>query len=131
MPAVTDAADVIVLGSVASVVDTVVASDGHEYRADRVALNVTQGIKGDVHSTSATFFVARDTERPSWFTVSPTEIRVGETWLAFLNRDGDILYPVAGVNGLLQIRGQDVLFDRTIKCPFSRSKLIASVGGDK
>jgi len=127
MAVVTDKADVIVLGNVASVTDTVVVSGGHEYRADKVILNVVQSIKGDARSAEATFFVARDAERPSWFTVAPAEIRKGETWLVFLGRAGEILYPAAGVNGLLQIRGQDVFFDRAVKCPFSRTKLIGIV----
>ena len=66
-------------------------------------------------------------DRPPWYTVTPRTFGVDETWIAFLRRDGDIYYPLGGVNGLLLIEGQKVIFDRSVQCPYSRSVLIQEV----
>jgi hypothetical protein len=130
IPSLTRAADLIVTGRITSSIDsTIAAPDGGEYRVQRVALTVDRALKGTPNLRMSRFFVARDWEHlPSWSTATPEELRVGETWIAFLKRDGDLCYPLGGVNGLLLFEGHNkVLFDRVAPYRYSQNELIRMV----
>jgi hypothetical protein len=121
-------ADLIVIGRVASVLDsTIAAPEQQQYRVRKVVLEVERVLKGAPRMRSAWFLVSRAGDCPPWHTVTPGMFGVDETWMAFLRRDGDIYYPLGGVNGLLLIEGQKVIFDRSVQCPYSRTALIREV----
>lgn len=84
-------------------------------------------LKGAAEGRYAWFLVARLRSSPSWKTVTPTQFLVDEEWVAFLKRDGDIYYPLGGVNGLLLLRGQEVIYDRKVKHRYNKSYLVREV----
>jgi hypothetical protein len=85
-------------------------------------------MKGTAEGRLAWFLVvASGSCAPSWKTITPGQFLVDEEWVAFLKRDGDIYYPLGGVNGLLQLRGQEVIYDRKVKHRYNKSYLVREV----
>lgn len=121
-------ADIVVVGHVSTVIDTVLnASNGLPFKAERIVLKLDQVLKGNVAQRQVSFFVARGLERPSWYSLAPSSLQEGETWMAFLSLDAQITYLLGGVNGLLLIEGTKVFYDRVIELPTSSAQLVKEV----
>lgn len=127
IPELTRSADVVVIGRVASLVDSTVHTAQGEVLARRIELDSERVLKGNLSTSSVWFLVASGPISPSWRTVTSSTLLVGETWIAFLRHEGDIFYPLGGVNGLLLLRDDKVFFDRILERPFSRAALTRAV----
>ena len=109
------AADVIVVGRVASVKDSssTEGPSGHRF----VTMDVNRVLKGDGGLGSVAFL--RNWDSPY--------LEADQTWIAFLRRDGDGYHPLGGCNGLLRFDRQAVYFGRYVRCPFPRNALVERV----
>ena len=128
LPNLTREADVIVVGKVVAVLDTIItdASTGR-FRAQRIDMEVSDVLKGVGTSKLLSFFVARGINPPVWRTATPASFRVGETWLALLDRFEGVLCPASGLNGLLLFTGDKVMYDRSVEYSSSRSMLLKEI----
>lgn len=116
-------ADLVAVGRLESVSDSSIAFGDSPLRVQKVLLVPDTVFKGE--STSPIeFCIARGAPFPRWNTKTPYQFEVGETWFVFLKRHEEgFYYPAAGVNGLLLVHGQELLFDRKVHYPYSRLSL--------
>ena len=117
LSSLTRRSDLIVVGRIASAKDTMITIGPERYRADDATLTVMRVLKGNRRLKSLSF--VGEMHSP-W-------VRAGETWIAFLRRDGDTYRPIGGANGLLQFTREKVFYDRVVRCPVSRNVLMERV----
>ncbi len=129
---VTRNADLIAVGTVAAVREyEYTGSDGHgEIR--ECTVEVDSLFKGTLEGQKLIFkMVTAGSYFPVWRTQVPLEINAGELWYLFLKR-GDIeggpgYYAFAGVNGLLKIEGQRLIYDLRVDLPQTKDEVDALV----
>ena len=115
LPALTQCADVIVVGRVVSISDSL--NESFSYRRQKVSLAVDRVLKGDRHVRSAS--ILTNTWSP-WFSE-------GQTWIGFLRRSGDAYLAVGDCNGTLRFKAQNVYYNRSVRCPYSRNMFVEHV----
>jgi hypothetical protein len=127
--AVARSAGIAVIGKVVSVADSVLDVDGHMMSIRRVGLRIEQLIKGQYDGSIIDFVVvlAGGGYAPPWRTATPTEFDIGEEWIAFLARGPGFYYPSAGMNGLLRVQGDTLLYDRVAPYRYSRGRFLGMV----
>ncbi len=117
---VTEGSDVIVRGVVVSKWEADYRSaDGRLGAMTHYKLRVSELLKGSASGDLVEFVVPRVKEYvPEWYRQVPFGVDVGQEWLVFLRKSEYGLYPFAGPSGVLQIKGDDLIFDMNIKYPY-------------
>jgi len=125
----TQRSDIVAIGRVEELVDSAwTSSSGSRIQARIVHLRVQQVLKGNYRSVRISFLtIVSGLDTPAWRTPIPVQIAVGETWFVFLNDEGRFYRPVDGLNGLLLVDGDEVLYDRLVRCRLSKSRLVSAV----
>ena len=114
-------ADLIAIGSISSMSDSAVAYGDASIPVKKVRLRGEQVLKGTVENNGIEFVVARGFPTPAWWTKTPYEFHIGQSWFVFLaHHDDGFLYPLAGHNGLLVVHGQELIYDGA---PYAYSRL--------
>jgi len=126
---VARSADVGVIGHVASVADSTVEENGRPIVLRKVRLQIDELLKGQYQRPEIEFAFAlvSGMHAPPWMTETPREYKIGETWIAFLTRGPDFYYPCCGKNGVLQVKGDTLLYDRLVPIKYSRGKFLKLV----
>lgn len=119
LESVTAASDVIVHGIIVSKWEADYRSeDGRLGAMTHYKLRVSELLKGRASGDFIEFVVPRVKEYvPQWYRQVPFGIDVGQEWLVFLRKGDRGLYPFAGPSGVLQIKGDDLIFDMTVTYP--------------
>jgi hypothetical protein len=126
-PELARKANSIVVGRIRAATDTTVVSPGQKYRMRKVVLDVDDVLKGDPSIHTVWFLAAKGYVYPTWGAVSPREFKVGERWIALLGYEQGTFFPLSGVNGLLWLDGDKVIFDRAVEYRYSRDRLLQTI----
>jgi hypothetical protein len=114
LESVVDSSDVVVRGTIDSVwTSRYPASRGRFGVLEHRRLRATTWLKGNSPSAHVDFVipVVNTSYVPRWFRVVPGGIRRGTEWIVFLKQGARGLYPFGGPNSLLQVRGDEVIYD--------------------
>ena len=126
IPSITNEAELVVFGEVISKNRTWIhGDDGKEGRFDQYTLRVESILKGEESAGPAVTFgmVTAGFYSPSWRTYIPSDLQVGEKWYVFLKRGPKGYYPFAGANGLIQMDGKALVYDRSLTLPYAGTTL--------
>lgn len=121
---VTASADVIARGVIVKRWVSNFELDGHAGRLLNFEMQTNEILKGHANGGVVRFVVPDPGAEfvPSWYRCIPTGVAVGQQWFVFL-REGQLgLYPFAGLNGLLRVDGNDLIYDMTVKHPLGVDK---------
>ena len=112
-------ADLIAIGRVAAASDSAIPGGDTPFRVEKIVIETEKVLKG-IADHEVEFLVSRKFPGTGWSTRTPTKFQPGETWIVFLaHNDEGFYYPIAGLNGLLLVHGQDLIYDRAVKYPYS------------
>jgi hypothetical protein len=126
---VARSARIAVIGRVDSVADSVISVEGHVVTVRKIRLRIEQLLKGQHEGNAIEFVIvlAAGAYAPPWSTATPREFDKGEEWIAFLAGEPGFYYPSSGMNGLLRVEGDTLLYDRVLPIQDSRSKFLKTV----
>jgi hypothetical protein len=115
-------ADVVVSGIVREVsIDTL----GRFTEIQRILLSVDRIWKGTGMSDKVEFaMVIKRGKGLPWYRGPVPAIGIGEEWVCFLKNGPCGLFPFAGMNSLLQLVGDEVVRNKSVRCSYSRSDLL-------
>jgi hypothetical protein len=119
---VTRSSDIVVVGKVISSKDTSVDSEtGERIRITEYGLRVEALLKGSLDDEIVMFFVAdMGTRRPKWASYVPFKLDLGGRWIVFLKHGVNGYYPSSGLNSLLRVVQDKVLYDNVVE--YSKGK---------
>ncbi len=119
---VTKDAELIVIGTVKSYTkERITVEDSIKATLVTVNLQVDEVKKGVLDGGEVVVkMMPRGAYRPAWRKLVPKQMAVGQKWLAFLKRNEIGWYPFAGMNGLLRIEGEELIYDERV--PFWHTK---------
>jgi hypothetical protein len=118
-------ADAIVIGRVIdSVVERGVAADGKRLNQVNWTLHIESTLKGDIEEEELVVMSGMDgSVEGKWQVPMPSHFDDGEDWLLFLIRTEIGYFPFAGRNGVLRVRGEDLLYDVGLSFSLKKSEL--------
>jgi hypothetical protein len=119
---VTDSSHVIARGVIDSVwTSQYPAGEGRVGRMQHWRLRVVEWLKGEATGSSIEFVVPtiEATFVPKWYRDVPRGIGKGTEWLVFLKTGERGFYPFGGPNSLLQIEGQELIYDNKVRYPLN------------
>jgi hypothetical protein len=92
-------------------------------------MTVRECLKCDGGPESVEFLIPRPTGGwvPDWYRTVPRGMREGQEWIAYLREDDLGLYPFSGVNSLLEIREEQLIYDSSITLSESPLELLSVI----
>lgn len=122
-------AELILQGRVRSVVESAV------YGPDSVAANMVT-VRLEIETVQKGTFAHDEIEvvgltsglyLPAWRKHIPRSFAIGQLWLCFLKKNEVGWYPFAGVNGLLRIEGNSLVYDERVAFWYSKKQVEAAI----
>jgi hypothetical protein len=127
---ITHRADIVAIGWVMDVTRGSVGTGENTIDVWKVNLSVDNVLKGELARHSVEFCAQRGGFPTAEWLAPVPYFQIGETWFVFLARHDDgFWYPVDGVNGVLQVHGQELLYDGKADYPYSLLSLKRAVDG--
>lgn len=122
--AIAGRATIAVLGRVTKVEGRPwISRDGRECPIVECTVRVERTFKGSPGESLTFSMMSKGGCYPPWRARVPSEMSPGERWYLLLGESEDGYYPVGGVNGMFELRGDKLLYDRQIELPVQRLEL--------
>jgi hypothetical protein len=121
---ITREADLVMIGRVVgSEKAQVDFESGQRTKVWKVNLDLERTLKGKAPGGRVSFVIIRGDYTPPWRGKTLSTFNPGERWLIFLAERDGLLVPVLGNNGVLLIDGENLIYDRAVRYPLSRSRV--------
>jgi hypothetical protein len=124
--AVVGQAELVVAESVGSVERGVLGADGSESTC--WSFEIAEVLKGDYCDSTVTFCMPTRRHLPDWAAPVPRYFGEGDTFVVFLRHRDDSWIPFAGVNGMLELLGDRLLYEGVVDIGTSWTQLRAACG---